>query len=173
MHTPTLHRNGTIDPAEAIRSARDQAPDARELLRGLDAVPARVDTALSTAGDTIREAGDQLRGTIHELSAPRRERRLPIAWPWLVGLAAAMTVIGVGAWWFRRSSGDGHRGHRPVHARPRRRGSGDRRGHGHGPRRDGWTGDADQRVVGGAHRRRLRPLIAPQPGRQPWTHRTT
>jgi hypothetical protein len=104
MHTPTLHRNGTIDPAEAIRSARDQAPDARELLRGLDTVPARVDTALSTAGDTIREAGDQLRGTIHELSAPRRERRLPIAWPWLVGLAAGMTVIGVGAWWFRRSS---------------------------------------------------------------------
>jgi hypothetical protein len=104
MQTPTLHRNGTIDPAEAFRSARDQAPDARDLLRGLDAVPARVDTALSTAGDTIREAGDQLRGTIHELSAPRRERRLPIAWPWLVGLAAGMTVIGVGAWWFRRSS---------------------------------------------------------------------
>jgi hypothetical protein len=106
MHTPTLRLNGTvIDPAEAVRSAKDlQAPDPRELLRGLDSVPARVDSALSAAGDSLRETGDQIRDTIHELSAPRRSRRLPIAWPWLVGLAAGFTVIGVGAWWFRRSS---------------------------------------------------------------------
>ena len=107
---PCRHRrlrlNGTvIDPAEAVRSARDfQAPDAREILRNLDSVPGRVDTAISAAGDSLRETGDQIRGTIHELSAPRRDRRLPIAWPWLVGLAVGFTIIGVGAWWFRRSS---------------------------------------------------------------------
>jgi hypothetical protein len=106
MQTPTLRMNGTvIDPADAVRSARDlQVPDARDLLRGLDAVPGRVDTALGAAGDSLREAGDQLRGTIHELSAPRRERRLQMAWPWLVGFAAIATLIGLGTWWFRRST---------------------------------------------------------------------
>lgn len=106
MQTPTLRMNGTvIDPAEAVKSARDlQVPDARELLRGLDAVPGRVDTAIGAAGNSLREAGDQLRGTIHEMSAPRRDRRLPIAWPLLVGLAVGAAVIGLGTWWFRRST---------------------------------------------------------------------
>lgn len=106
MHAPTLRMNRTvIDPAEAIRTARDfEAPDAGELRRSLETVPARVDTAIAAAGDSLRETGDQIRETIHELSAPRRQRGLPIAWPWLVGLAAGFTVIGVGAWWYRRSS---------------------------------------------------------------------
>ena len=106
MQTPTFRMNGTvIDPAEAVRSARDlQLPDTRDLVRGLDAVPGRVDTALGAAGDSLREAGDQLRGTIHELSAPRRQRRLPFAWPWLVGIAVGVTVLGALTMWFRRST---------------------------------------------------------------------
>ena len=138
MQTPTFRMNGTvIDPAEAVRSARDlQVPDTRDLLRGLDAVPGRVDTALGAAGDSLREAGDQLRGTIHEMSAPRRNRRLPIAWPLLVGLAVGAAMIGLGTWWFRRSTAtptfeDDIAGPRPRGPRPRRR-----RGHGHGARRD-------------------------------------
>ena len=86
MQTPTISLNGaTFDPAEALRSVN-------------------VDQALDAAGETLREAGEQIRETIHELSAPRSQRRLPLAWPWLIGLAAGLTVIGIGTWWFRRSS---------------------------------------------------------------------
>ena len=63
MQTPTLRMNGTvIDPADAVRSARDlQVPDARDLLRGLDAVPGRVDTALG-ASSAARSRSSLRRG---------------------------------------------------------------------------------------------------------------
>ena len=164
MHTPTLRMNGTvIDPAEAIRSARD--PGARRAAiccRGLETVPARVDTALSTAGDTIRETGDQLRETIHELSAPRRQRGLPIAWPWLVGLAAGFTVIGVGAWWYRRSSStvvlDDDLDLSGLDREDLDRA--DRRRHGHGAGRDRSPGEPVERLGSRDGRRRsgVRPL---------------
>lgn len=104
MLTTNLRINGTtIDPAEAVRSAREiKAPDPRELREMLDAVPDRVDAALGAAGESLRDAGDSLRATVHELSAPPRRTRMPSTRGWLAGAALLVATIGVTAWLFRR-----------------------------------------------------------------------
>ena len=93
MLTRTIHLNGTtIDPAEAIRST------------GLDAVPDRVDAAISAAGDSLRDAGDSLRATVHQLSAPPSRTKMPSTRGWLAGIAFLVAAVAVTTWLFRRMS---------------------------------------------------------------------
>lgn len=93
MLTRTIHLNGTtIDPAEAMRSA------------GLDTVPDRVDAAISAAGDSLRDAGDLLRATVHQLSAPPARTKMPSTRGWLAGIVFLVAAVAVSTWLFRRMS---------------------------------------------------------------------
>jgi hypothetical protein len=104
MLTPTFRLNGTtIDPAEAVRSARDlQPPDPRELLRAFDDVPVKLEGAIDAAGSSLRDAGESLRATVHELSAPPRRNRMPSAGGWLAGLVVMVAAVAVTTWLVRR-----------------------------------------------------------------------
>ncbi len=105
MLTRTFRLNGTtIDPAEAVRSARDiQAPDPRELRRAFDDMPEKLEGALDAAGTSLRDAGDSLRATVHDLSAPPRRNRMPSsAGGWLAGLALILAAVAVATWLVRR-----------------------------------------------------------------------
>jgi len=108
MLTRSLRLNGTtIDPAEAVRSARDsasdiQAPDPREFLRAFDDVPEKLEGALDAAGTSLRDAGESLRATVHELSAPPRRNRMPSAGGWLAGLAVMLAAVALTTWLVRR-----------------------------------------------------------------------
>ncbi len=56
------------------------------------------------AGESLRDAGEAIRATVHTLSAPRRRRRRPDTPALFVLLAAGVAVAGIGAWWIRRST---------------------------------------------------------------------
>ena len=93
MLTRTIRVNGTtIDPAEAIRST------------GLDTMPERVDAAINAAGESLRDAGDSLRATVHQLSAPPSRTRMPSTRGWLAGFAFLVAAIALATWLFRRLS---------------------------------------------------------------------
>lgn len=93
MLTRTIRVNGTtIDPGEAIRSTR------------LDTVPDRVDAAIGAAGESLRDAGDSLRATVHQLSAPPSRTRMPSTRGWLAGFAFLLAAIAIATWLFRRMS---------------------------------------------------------------------
>ncbi len=93
MLSRTIRLTGTtIDPGEAIRSA------------GLDAMPERVDAAISAAGESLRDAGDSLRATVHQLSAPPQRGRMPSTRGMLAGVAFLVAAVAVTTWLFRRMS---------------------------------------------------------------------
>jgi hypothetical protein len=114
MLTRTFRVNGTtIDPAEAVRTARDaardttkdlQAPDARDLRRALDDVPDRIEDALEAANASLREAGDSLRAAVHDMTAPPQRTRMPSAGAWVAGVVFMIAALALGAWLFRRLS---------------------------------------------------------------------
>jgi hypothetical protein len=96
MQAPTLHHDGsTFDVADTVRAVRElQAPDARDLVRGLEAVPDLAGAALEAAGESLRE-------TVHRMSAPPR-RSGPSTRGWITGLAVTIAVLGAAAWTWRR-----------------------------------------------------------------------
>ncbi len=104
MLTRSLRLNGTtIDPAEAVRSARDiQPPDPREFLKAFDDVPEKLEGALDAAGTSLRDAGESLRATVHELSAPPRRNRMPTAGGWVAGLVVMVAAVALTTWLVRR-----------------------------------------------------------------------
>jgi len=104
MMTRSIRLNGTtIDPAEAVRAARDvQPPDPRELLKAFDDVPEMLEGALDAAGSSLRDAGESLRATVHELSAPPRRNRTPSASGWLAGLVVMVAAVALTTWLVRR-----------------------------------------------------------------------
>jgi hypothetical protein len=104
MLTRTLRLNGTtIDPAEAVRSARDiQAPDPREFLKAFDDMPEKLEGAIDAAGTSLRDAGESLRATVHELSAPPRRNRMPAAGGWVAGLVVMVAAVALTTWLVRR-----------------------------------------------------------------------
>jgi hypothetical protein len=121
MLTRNVRLNGTtIDPAEAVRSARDatrdlrvtardlQAPDARDLRKAIDKamddVPDRIEDAIEAANESLREAGESLRAAVHDLTAPQQRSRMPSAGAWLAGVAFMIAAVALGAWLFRRMS---------------------------------------------------------------------
>ena len=110
MLTRTFHLNGTtIDPAEAVRSARDtarelQAPDRQDIKRALDDMPDRLEDAIEAAGESLREAGDAIRASVHEMTAPSPRNRMPSTRGWLAGIAVMVAGIAVATWLFRRFS---------------------------------------------------------------------
>jgi hypothetical protein len=84
MLTRSLRLNGTtIDPAEAVRSARDiQPPDPREFLKAFDDMPEKLEGALDAAG-TSRCATRASRCVPPCTSCPRpRRNRMPTAGGW-------------------------------------------------------------------------------------------
>lgn len=105
MLTRTLRLNGTtIDPAEAVRSARDiQPPDPREFLKAFDDMPEKLEGAIDAAGTSLRDAGESLRATVHELSAPPRRNRMPSSpGGWVVGLVVIVAAVALTTWLVRR-----------------------------------------------------------------------
>jgi hypothetical protein len=112
MLTRTLRLNGTtIDPAEAVRTARDsardtarefQAPDRDDIRRAFEEVPDRLEEAIEAAGESLREAGDAIRASVHEMTAPKPRVRMPSTRGWVAGIAFTMAAVVLGTWLFRR-----------------------------------------------------------------------
>jgi hypothetical protein len=109
MLTRSFRVNGTtIDPAGAVadavraarksarRSARGSARDFQapeDIRRALDEVPDRLEDAIEAASDSIREAGETLRATVHELTAPPERRRMPTGRGWLAGIGIVVAAV--------------------------------------------------------------------------------
>jgi hypothetical protein len=110
MLTRTFRVNGTtIDPAEAVRTARDsarefQTPDRQDIKRAFEDVPDRVEEAIEAASETLREAGDAIRASVHEMTAPAPRYRMPSTRGWVAGIAFTMAALVLATWLFRRVS---------------------------------------------------------------------
>lgn len=113
MLLSNLRLNGTtIDPAEAVRTARDsardlrdfQAPDRDDIKRAFEEVPDRLEEAIEAASESLRDAGDAIRASVHEMTAPPSRTRMPSTRGWVAGIAFTTAAVVLATWLFRRFS---------------------------------------------------------------------
>jgi hypothetical protein len=111
--TRNLRLNGTtIDPGEAVRTARDsardlrdfQAPDREDIKRAFEEVPDRLEEAIEAASESLRDAGDAIRASVHEMTAPPSRTRMPSTRGWVAGIAFTTAAVVLATWLFRRFS---------------------------------------------------------------------
>ena len=65
-------------------------------------MPEKLEGALDAAGTSLRDAGESLRATVHELSAPPRRNRMPTAGGWVAGLVVMVAAVALTTWLVRR-----------------------------------------------------------------------